>query len=102
MCGNIGFTGKEISKKLDTRTIKNGGLAIVTMPTASIKIEEENRVLEVGGYRSFVNYNKHREKENKDIKFQRKMRRLRKNLNNRRLRKSGLTVNTGVPREFNS
>ena len=33
---NLGFTGKEISKKLDTKTILNGGLQIVTMPTAKV------------------------------------------------------------------
>lgn len=99
--GNYSFVGKEISKILDKKTIQNGGLQLVTMPTASIKIEE-NMILKVGGYKSFINYNKYREQEHKDIKFQKKMRSLRRNIKQKRLRQSGLTVNTGVPRAKDS
>lgn len=71
MCGNIGFTGREITKKLDTETIRKGGLEIIEMPTAQCKVasELEEITVEVGGYPSFINYNKFREAQHRDDKF---------------------------------
>ena len=92
---NIGFTGKEISKKLYPKTIKNGGLQIVIMPIA--KVSNEVETIEFGGYKSLVYYNKDREEQFKQKKFNKTMRKLRRNLRQRRLRQSGETImQTGV------
>jgi len=99
---NLGFTGKEISKKLSQNIIKNGGLQIVTMPTA--KISNEVDTIEFGGYQSLVYYNKDREQQNKKDKWNKSMRKLRRNLRNKGLRQSGLTtvIQTGVTGDSNS
>lgn len=99
---NIGFTGKEISKKLSPKIIKNGGLQLVAMPTA--KISNDIDTIEFGGYQSLVYYNKDRETQNKKDKWNKSMRKLRRNLRNKGLRQNGLThrVQTDVTGDSNS
>lgn len=92
---NIGFTGNEISKKLNPKIIKNGGLQIVTMPIA--KVTNEVDKVEYGGYQSLVYYNKDRETQHKKDNWNKSMRKLRRNLRNKGLRQRGETVmQTGV------
>lgn len=88
---NIGFTGKEISKKLDSKTIKNGGLQVVTMPIA--KVSSEPETIEFGGYQSLVHYNKDRETQHNKDKWNKSMRKLRRNIRNKKLGQKGLTHN---------
>lgn len=85
---NYSFTGKEITKKLDTKTIKNGGLEIVTLPIA--KVSNEVETIEFGGYLSLINYNKDREQQFKIDKSNKSMRKLKKNLKHK-LGQEGLT-----------
>lgn len=89
---NWGFTGKEISKKLDNKTIQKGGLQIVTMPIAKISNDEVDTI-EYGGYLSFTHYNKAREEQHKQDKSNKSFRKLRRHVKNLELRKSGLTHN---------
>lgn len=86
---NLGFTGKEISKKLDNKTIRNGGLVTVTMPIA--KVSNEVDTVEYGGYKSLIHYNKDRETQHNQDKFNKSMRKLRRNIKNKELGKKGLT-----------
>ena len=99
---NWGFTGKEISKKLDNKTIQNGGLQIVTMPIA--KVSNEVDTIEYGGYLSFTHYNKAREEQHKQDKSNKSFRKLRRHVKNLELRQNGLThrVQTDVIRDYNS
>jgi hypothetical protein len=97
---NIGFTGKEITKKLSPNIIENGGLQIVTMPIA--KVSNEVDKVEYGGYQSLVHYNKDRETQHNKDKWNKSMRKLRRNLRNKGLRQRGETVQTGVTGDSNS
>lgn len=94
MCGNLGFVSKEICKKLDKKTIQNGGLENIEMPIAIIRQHDDsdNKILEVGGYRSLVHYNKQREEDSKIERENKTFRRLKKNIRNKKLRQSGETV----------
>ena len=75
---NYGFTGREITKKLDTKTIRKGGLEIISMPTGKCKTNSELEAVtvEIGGWKGIINYNKFREAQYKDDKFNKSMRRL--------------------------
>ena len=86
---NWGFTGKEISKKLDNKTIRNGGLTIITMPI--INVSNEVDTIEYGGYKGLVHYNVDREEQHKQDKFNKSMRKLRRNIKNKSLCQKGLT-----------
>ena len=78
--GNIGFTGKTISKKLDKKTIQNGGLKIINMPIANCKVASELELVtvEVGGYKSYIHYNKSREEEHRKDKENKRKRSLKR------------------------
>jgi hypothetical protein len=80
--GNIGYTGRVLSKQLDNETIKKGGLQQVNTPILNCKIasELETMTVEVGGYPTFVNYNKHREKTHKQLKQQKRERSLKRQI----------------------
>lgn len=88
---NYGFTGNTISKKLDTKTIQNGGLELITMPIAHCNFSDIGKV-EIGGYKSLVHYNKDRENQFKQDKSNRSMRRIKKSIKNKKLRNSGETL----------
>ena len=101
----IAFTGRKISEQLETKTIRKGGLTITNVPIVkcSLASEHETMSIEVGGYPSLINYNKHREKQHKTDKFNQKMRALKRNIKNKRLRQSGLTIpKTGEAGDTNS
>lgn len=100
----IGFTGEKISQELDTKTIRKGGCIIKNIPVVdcSLASEHETMTVQVGGYRSIINYNKHRERQHRSDKFNQTIRELNRNIKNKRLRQSGLTHNTGVIEDFNS
>jgi hypothetical protein len=80
--GNIGYTGRVLSKQLDDETIKKGGLQQVNTPILNCKIasELETMTVEVGGYPTLVNYNKHREKQHKIEKQQKRERSLKRQI----------------------
>lgn len=90
---NYNFTGKEISKKLDTNIIKNGGLQIVTLPIAKVSNDDKVDTIEFGGYLSLINYNIDREQQFKQDKTDKSMRKLKRNLRHKKLGQEGLTHN---------
>jgi hypothetical protein len=80
--GNIGYTGRVLSKQLDDETIKKGGLQQVNTPILNCKIasELETMTVEVGGYPTLVHYNKHREKQHKKLRQQKRERSLKRQI----------------------
>ena len=78
----IAFTGRKISEQLDTKTIRKGGLTITNVPIVkcSLASEHETMSIEVGGYPYLINYNKHREKQHKIDKENKRMRYLKKQI----------------------
>lgn len=91
---NIGFKGSLLSKKLDPKTVNNGGLEIINLPILNCKIASELELtsVEIGGYRSFINYNKFREEQHTTEKFNKSMRKLRRNIRNKNGRMRGETI----------
>ena len=80
--GNIGFTGRLLSKKLDEDTIRKGGVQQITTPILNCKVASELELvtIEVGGYPTLVNYNKHREKQYKIDKQEKRERSLKRQI----------------------
>ena len=78
----IAFTGRKISEQLDTKTIRKGGLTITNVPIVkcSLASEHETMSIEVGGYPSLINYNKHREKQHKIDKENKRLRSLKRQI----------------------
>lgn len=93
---NYGFTGKEISKKLDKKTIQRGGLETINMPVANCKVASELELVtvEVGGWKSYVNYNKDREIQFKKHHEKKSLRNIKKKVRSNKLRNRGLTYPT--------
>ena len=86
---NYNFTGNKISKELDSKTIQKGGLQTILMPVIKCNVGE--RKTEFGGYPSLIHYNKFREEQHNTDKFNKSMRKLRRNLRNKKLGQKGLT-----------
>jgi hypothetical protein len=104
---NIGFTGKTISESLEKITVNRGGLEIITMPIIKTTNDLGEKKIEFGGYKSIIHYNKERERQYRNHKFQQKIRATNRNIRNKRLRQRGLAHNiiinnTDVIRESNS
>ena len=80
--GNIGFTGRKLSERLDAETIRKGGIEQINAPVLNCKVasELEEITVEVGGYPTLVNYNKHREKAHKQLKQQKRSRSLKRQI----------------------
>lgn len=80
--GNWNYRSSELAKHLNPETIDNGGLEQITTPTLECKVssELEEVTIKVGGYPTYVNYNKHREKEHKKLKEQKRLRSLKKQI----------------------
>jgi hypothetical protein len=93
MCGNWNYRSSELAKRLHKDTIRKGGIQQITTPILNCKIasELEEITVEVGGYPTLVNYNKHRETQATIDRFNKKMRSLRRNIKNKKLCQSGLT-----------
>jgi hypothetical protein len=104
---NIGIKGRVITKKLSRKVVTKGGLQTINLPIIKTKLTNEHDTLEVefGGYKTFINYNKHREQQHRKDKFNQKIRATNRNIRNKGLRQSGLTHlvnNTGEERDFYS
>ena len=80
--GNWNFESRKLTKCLKPETIERGGLEQITTPTLECKVssELEEVTIQIGGYTTLVNYNKHREKEHKKLKEQKRMRSLKKQI----------------------
>ena len=78
----IAFTGKKISEKLDNKTIRKGGCTIINIPIIECNLasEHESMTLQVGGYPSIINYNKHRERQHKTDKENKRFRSLKREI----------------------
>ena len=93
---NIGLTGKTISKSLQKITVQRGGTEIITMPIIKTTNELGGKKVEFGGYRSIIHYNKERERQYREHKFQQKIRATNRNIRNKGLRQRGLAHNIVV------
>jgi hypothetical protein len=93
---NIGLTGKTISNNLQKITVQRGGTEIITMPIIKVTNELGEKKVEFGGYRSIIHYNKDREIQYRNHKFQQKIRATNRNIRNKRLRQRGLAHNIVV------
>lgn len=91
--GNWNYRSSELAKRLSKDTIRKGGIQQINAPILNCKVasELEEITVEVGGYKTLVNYNKHREIQSQIDRFHKKMRSLRRNIKNKGLRQSGLT-----------
>lgn len=78
--GNIGFTGRTISKKLDSKIVYKGGLQNIIMPIIECKVgsELETTRVEIGGYPSHIHYNKFREEQHRKDKENKRKRSLKR------------------------
>ncbi|MDF2736318.1 MAG: hypothetical protein K0S93_174 [Nitrososphaeraceae archaeon] len=90
--GNWNFEGHKLTKCLKPETIKRGGLQQITTPILECKVssELEEMTIQMGGYRTFINYNKHREKQHKKAKQQKRFRTLNKQIKRFSCRNTGL------------
>lgn len=82
MCGNWNYKSSELAKRLSKDTINKGGIEQINAPILNCKVasELELTTVEVGGYPTLVNYNKHREKEHKKLKEQKRLRSLKRQI----------------------
>ena len=80
--GNWNYKSSELAKRLSEDTIKNGGIEQINAPILNCKVasELEEVTVEIGGYPTFVNYNKHREKQHKKLKQQKRERSLKRQI----------------------
>lgn len=99
---NYGFTGRLLSKKLKKDTIRKGGLEQINTPVLNCKIasELETVTVELGGYPTLVNYNKDREIQHQKNRENREIRKLKRNIRNWGLGKSGLTHNIIITQQI--
>lgn len=72
--GNWNHRSSELTKRLDKETIRKGGIQQINAPVLHCKVasELEEITVEVGGYRTLVNYNKHRETQATIDRFNKK------------------------------
>ena len=98
--GNWNYRSSELAKRLSKDTIRKGGIQQIDAPLLNCKVasELEEITVEVGGYKTLVNYNKYREIQAQIDRFNKKMRSLRRNIKNKKLCQSGLThrVHQGI------
>lgn len=80
--GNWNYKSSELAKRLSEDTIRNGGIEQINAPILNCKVSSELDVLTVqmGGDPIIVNYNKHREKEHKKLKEQKRLRSLKREI----------------------
>jgi hypothetical protein len=80
----IGITGRKISEVLDNEVIEDGGLVTIDLPVieCSLASEHETQKVQIGGYRSFINYNKHREQQHRKDKENKRLRSLKRQIKN--------------------
>ena len=89
--GNWNYKSSELAKRLSDETIKKGGIEQINAPILNCKVasELEEVTVEIGGYPTFVNYNKHREKQHKKLKQQKRERSLKRQIKRFGGRKTG-------------
>ena len=82
MCGNWNYRSSELAKRLSKETITKGGIQQINAPILNCKVasELETLTVEMGGDPIFVHYNKHREKQHKKLKEQKRFRSLKKQI----------------------
>lgn len=87
----IGLTGRKISEKLDPELIRDGGMTIIDLPVVSCSLasEHETMKVEMFAYRSIIVYNKHREKQHRKDKENKRLRSLKRQIKNMSYRKTG-------------
>lgn len=80
--GNWNYKSSELAKRLKEDTIRKGGLEQINAPILNCKVSSELDVLTVqmGGYPTLVNYNKHREKQHQKEKQFKRERSLKKQI----------------------
>ena len=80
--GNWNYRSSELAKRLSEETIRDGGIEQINAPVLNCKVSSELDILTVqmGGDVVLVNYNKHREKEHKKLKEQKRLRSLKKQI----------------------
>lgn len=80
--GNWNYRSSELARLLSKETIQKGGIEQVNAPILNCKVssELEEVTVQLGGYPTFVNYNKHREKAHKQLKEQKRFRSLKKQI----------------------
>jgi len=86
--GNIGYTGKILSEKLDSKTIRDGGLQQITIPILRCMLEIQK--IEVGGYPSLVHYNIDRERQHKKHREHKRLRSLKRQIKRKASCQNGL------------
>ena len=89
--GNWNYRSSELAKLLSKDTITKGGLEQISAPTLECKVSSELDVLTVkmGGDPIFVNYNKDREREHKQLKQHKRERSLKRQIKRFGGRKNG-------------
>jgi hypothetical protein len=89
--GNWNYKSSELAKRLSKDTIKKGGVEQINAPVLNCKVasELEMTTIEIGGYTTFVNYNKHREKQHKIEKQNKRERSLKRQIKRFGGRKNG-------------
>ena len=89
--GNWNYRSSELAKRLKPETIRDGGIEQINAPVLNCKVSSELDVLTVqmGGDVVLVNYNKHREKQHKKLKEQKRLRSLKKQIKRFSCRKTG-------------
>lgn len=65
--GNWNYRNTELAKRLSKETIRKEGIEQINAPILNCRIasELEEATVQVGGYPTLVNYNKHKEKQYK-------------------------------------
>ena len=80
--GNWNYKSSELAKRLSEETIRKGGVEQINAPILNCKVasELEEVTVQIGGYPTLVNYNKHREKRHKELKQHKRERSLKRQI----------------------